>query len=343
MVPNIRSFKQFPGRSLRLAALVLSVTLGCMSAAALAQPFPNRPIQLIVPYTPGAGGDTIARLIAGRISPALGQPVVVVNRSGAAGALGTAAGAKAPPDGYTWTWVADAPLTIMPHVRTMPFSMEKDFVPLSLIARGPYLLVANPNVPARTVQEVVALAKSKPGGLVMASGGTGSPGHLAYEYLRATTGAEMLHVPYKGQAEALLDLAAGRANMNFSVISSAMAFLKEGRVRAIAIATDKRFVNLPDVPTFAEAGYPGFETGVFHGLVAPAGTPPAIVIRINEELSKVLKEPELVARLHNMGFEPVGGAPENLSRLISADSARWGKLIREANTVVSQRFHIRAS
>jgi len=295
---------------------------------AASPPWPSRIIRWIVPYAPGAGTDTTARILADRLSTALGQPIVVDNRGGAGGAIGTDAGAKAAPDGYTWTFGSDPPFTINPSFRKLPFDPQKDFVPVSLLARVPLVLVVNPAMPARTIPELVALARGKPGQLSVSSSGNGSSGHLAAEYFKSVTSTDMLHVPYKGQADAVSDVVAGRVDLNFSAIGNVLQFAKAGRLRILGIASSERFSGLPDVPTIAESGYPGFEISAFHGLLMPAGTPPGIVARVNEEVSKLLASPEVASRMLRLGFFPVGGTPDELERLIRIDTAKWEKLIR---------------
>ena len=292
--------------------------------------WPSRPIRWIVPYAPGAGTDTTARILVDKLSAALGQPIVIDNRGGAGGAIGTDAGAKAAPDGYTWTFGSDPPFTINPSFRKLPFDPQKDFVPVSLLARVPLVLVVNPAMPATTIAQLVALARSKPGQLTVSSSGNGSSGHLAAEYFKSVTGTDMLHVPYKGQAEAVNDVVAGRVDINFSAIGNVLQYAKAGRLRIVGIAGSARFAGLPEVPTIAESGYPGFEISAFHGLLMPAGTPPAIVARVNDEVSKLLALPDVANRMLGLGFFPVGGPPDELERLIRVDTAKWEKLIRSA-------------
>ena len=306
--------------------LAVFLSLAC-APQAFSQAWPARPIHWIVPYAPGAGTDTTARMLVDKLSSALGQPIVVENRGGAGGAIGTLAGAKAPPDGYTWTFASDPPFTINPNLRRLPFDPQKDFVAVSLLAKVPLVLVVKPTLAAKTVAELVALARAEPGRLTVSSSGNGSSGHLAGEYFKAVTTTDILHVPYKGQAEAVNDVVAGRVDMNFSAIGNVLQLAASGRLRIIAIASTARFSGLPELPTIAESGYPGFEIAAFHGLLMPAGTPEPIVTRVNAEVTKLLRSPEVAARMFGLGFFPVGGAPVELERLIRADTEKWGKLI----------------
>ncbi len=322
-------------RLLNLAAsAVLGLTMMCPSAG-IAQNFPSKRILWIVPYTPGAGGDTVARLLAPKLSLALdGQPVVVENRGGAGGAIGTAAGAKAVPDGYTWVFGSDPPFTINPNFRKMPFDPVRDFVPVSFIARVPLVLVVRPTLAAGSLKELVALAKASPGTLNGSSSGNGSSSHLALELLKATAGVNIGHVPYKGQAEALTDVLAGRVDMTFSSIGTVESNIKAGKLRAIAIGSPERFEGMPNLPTVAESGYQGFDVSAWHGLLMPAGTPSEIVVRVNEEISKALKAPDVAGRMRSLGYIPVGGPPAELEKLIKGDTEKWGKVIRDARIQV---------
>jgi tripartite-type tricarboxylate transporter receptor subunit TctC len=315
---------------LLLPALCCVVCAGTAIAQTPAQQYPHKPIRWIIPFTPGAGADTVGRILAERLTAALGQPVIVENRGGAGGAIGTDAGAKSPPDGYTWIFGSDPPFTINPHLSKLPFDPQKDFVAVSLLTTFPLVLVVNPTVPARSIKELVALAKNPRSKLTIASSGNGTSAHLAAEYFKSATGAEILHVPYKGQNEALIDVMGGRVDMNFSSVGGVLQNVKAGRLRALGVASKQRVSGLPDVPTIAESGYPGFEIGGWHGLLMPAGTPAAITAKVNEEVSKILKTPAIAEKLIGLNFIPVGGSPQELSRLIASDSEKWGKLIKAA-------------
>jgi tripartite-type tricarboxylate transporter receptor subunit TctC len=313
----------------RTALLLCALGLAATGGKALAQDFPSKPIRFIVPYTPGGGADRTARLLAQHLAALLGQPVVVENRGGASGNIGTDAVAKSAPDGYTWVMGTDPPFTINPHLRKMPFDPIKDFEPVSLISKVPLVLIANPALKADNTTDLVKLAKASPDKVTAASSGNGSSAHLAAAMLMATTGTKLFHVPYKGQAEAIADVVSGRVDLNFSAIESVLSLVKAGKLKAIAIGSDKRFAGLPGVTTVAEAGYPGFDVSAWHGLLVPAGTPPAIVARINEAVTKVLQMPEVISRFEQGGLQPMGGPPDALRQLMRNDSDRWGKLIRE--------------
>jgi len=293
--------------------------------------YPSRRITWIVPYGPGGGGDLSARILAQKLSEMMGQAIVVENRGGAGGVIGTNAGAKAAPDGYTWTMGSDPPFTINPHLMKLPFDPVKDFEPVSVILKLPLVLVINPALPAKNVQEFVALAKARPGSLTIGSSGSGSSGHLAAELLKTTAGVNLLHVPFKDQASALSEVMSGRVDATFSSIGSIRAYVEAGKLRAVGVATASRFEKLPDLPTIAEQGYPGFEAAAWQGLLVPAGTPKAVVATINARMSEALKVPDVARRLTDLGLVPVGGSPEDLVNLIKTDSAKWAKVIQDAN------------
>lgn len=262
-----------------------------------------------MPYTPGGGADRTARLLAQHLPALLGQPVVVENRGGASGAIGTELVAKSAPDGHTWVMGTDPPFTITPHMRKLPFDPVRDFEPVVLISKVPLVLVASPSTGTASLAEIVKRAQAAPNQVTAASSGNGSSAHLAAGMLMSTTGTQLFHVPYKGQAEAIADVVAGRADLNFSAIENVLSLIKAGRLKAVAIGSDKRFSGLPDVPTVAESGYPGFDVAAWHGLLVPAHTPPAIVKRINEAVNKVLQMPEVIARFELGGLQPMGGRP----------------------------------
>lgn len=314
---------------LSVAASLAAALLAGTSVPALAQDFPSKPIRFIVPYTPGGGADRTARLLAQHLPALLGQPVVVENRGGASGAIGTELVAKSTPDGHTWVMGTDPPFTITPHMRKLPFDPVKDFEPVVLISKVPLVLVASPSTGTASLAEIVQRAQAAPNRVTAASSGNGSSAHLAAGMLMSTTGTQLFHVPYKGQAEAIADVVAGRADLNFSAIENVLSLIKAGRLKAVAIGSDKRFSGMPDVPTVAESGYPGFDVAAWHGLLVPAHTPPAIGKRINEEVNKVLQMPEVIARFEQGGLQPMGGPPDALRQLIQRDSERWGKVIRD--------------
>lgn len=308
-----------------LAALAL-IAFG----PAAAQDYPTKIIRLVVPYTPGGGADRMARLLSQYLPPILGQNVVVDNKGGASGAIGTELVARSAPDGYTWVMGTDPPFTINPHLRQQPFDAVRDFAPVVLVAKVPLVLVARPGLPANDIPELVKLAREQPGKITAASSGTGSSAHLAAELLATTAGVKFFHVPYKGQNEAISDVMSGRVDLNFSAIESVAGLIKAGKLKAIAIGSDRRFAGLPGVKTIAESGYPGFDVAAWHGLLVPAGTPPAIIAKINDAVNKVLQIPDVQSRLEQGALQAVGGPPDALAQLITSDSARWAKVIRDA-------------
>lgn len=312
-----------------LAACVLLSGAG-LAWSQPAQPYPTRVITWIVPYGPGGGGDISSRIIAQKLGPLLGQTVVVENRVGASGIIGTAFGAKAKPDGYTWTMASDPPFTIHPQLMKMPFDPVNDFEPVSFILRLPLVLVINSEIPVSDLKQFVAHAAARPGKLTIGSSGNGSSGHLSAELFKTMAGVDMLHVPYKDQGAVLNDMIAGRIDATFSSVGSIQAFLKAGKLKAVGIGTLTRFEGLPNLPTIAEQGYPGFDVSAWQGLLMPAGTPKAIVAQVSELMRQVLQMKDVSDRLSGMGLMPVGGGPQDLANLIKTDSAKWGKVIRDA-------------
>jgi len=308
-----------------LAAAVL------LSSVAAAQWTPTKHVKMLVPFAAAGAADITARAVSDKLATALGQPVVVDNRGGAGGVIGTEMGAKSAPDGYTLIVGSDPPFTINPHLQKVPYDPLRDFEHVSLIADVPLLLVINPEkVKANNLKELIALAKASPSKFTIASSGSGSSGHLAAELLKHEAGIDLVHVPYKGQAQALTDVIGGQTDMVFSSIGASIQHLKTGKLKALGISVTKRFAVLPDVPTLAEAGLPGYDLGVWIGASYPAGTPKAAVERVNAEISKILQTPDLRARFAELGYVPVGGKPEVLTQRIAKDYALFGKLIRDA-------------
>lgn len=316
-----------PTKLLFLVAVAASVL--AQAPVASAQQFPSNVIKFIVPYTPGAGGDIVARIVSEGLAQQAGYKIVVENRGGAAGAIGTFTGAKAPPDGYTWILGADPAFTINPHLTKVPYDPVKDFSPVILLTKVPLLLIVNSNFPGNSVQDLVRIARADPNKLVFATLGSGSNANLAAHMLKSMSRIEFLHVPFKGQAEAITEILAGRADFTFSSVGPVAPHIKAGKLKALAVTTDQRFPGFPEVPTVAESGYPEFEASAWHGILLPAGAPPEIVAKVNEDVAKVLKLPDVASRMSGLGYVPVGGPPAALERLIREDSERWGKLIRE--------------
>ncbi len=311
-------------------ALCVLLSIAC-GMPAWAQWSPAKPIRLIMPYNPGGSGDITMRIISDRLAQALGQPLVMDYRGGAGGVIGTDAGARAPADGYSLVFGSDAPFTIIPHLQKVAYNPVRDFEHVSLIANVPLVLVVHPSVPAQSVQELIAIAKSRPGQLTVGSNGNGSSGHLAGELLKSEARLDIVHVPYKGQAQVVTDLVGGQVTMVFSSVGPVEQHIKAGKLRAIAAASTTRFAGMPSVPTLAESGVPQFNIGVWLGILAPLGTPKPVIARVNAEISKVLAVPEVRERFATLGYEAVGGDPGLLRDRIEADFQKWGKLIREAN------------
>ena len=325
----------------RPAALVAAATLLMCTAEPLhAQPaasaYPTKSIRLIVPLAPGGGNDTIARLIGVKISPTLGQQVVIDNRPGAGGIIGVEIVAKAPADGYTLLLANAAVMSIVPHAQQkVPYDALKDFAPVSLIASAPLLVVVHPSLPVRTMKELTALAKARPAAINYASNGVGTGTHLATELYSMMTGVKMVHVPYKGLSLAMTDLMSGQVPLMFSSAVAMLPHVKTGKLRAIAMTGARRSQALPEVPTVAETGLAGYEASSWYGVAAPAGTARAIVERLNKEIVAVVKSKELQDRFNSEAVIPAGNTPEEFSAHIKSEFERMGRVIREAKVVLN--------
>jgi tripartite-type tricarboxylate transporter receptor subunit TctC len=304
----------------------------CLMAAAPAatQPYPNRPIKIIVPFAPG-GADVIARLVADRLSSALGQPVIIENRpGGAGGTVGTKAVTLADPDGYTLTLASPGPITVAPAVyKNLDYDPIRQLVPIAMIATSPFVLVVNPEVPAKSVGEFVAYSKANPGKVNYVSPGFGTSSHLFGELLKLRTGAEILHVPYRGATPAIADLVAGQVQMFFDNIRNLQSFIQSGKLRALAVTSEKRHPEMPELPTMIEAGIDGFVGFYWNGLLAPAGTPPAIINRINAIINDGLKS-DMRATVIKLGMEPKSGSPQDFAAFIADEVQRWNVVVRDA-------------
>lgn len=295
----------------------------------LAQSFPARSVRFVVPYPPGGPLDTVARLLAQRVSALWGQPVVVENIAGAGGNIGAAAVAKATPDGHTILMGAVATHAINPSLyAAMPYDAAKDFIAVTQVASTPNVLVVNPQVPAKSVSELVAHARAKPGGLNYGSGSTGSAGHLAGELFNSLAGVRMVHVPYKGAPAAMQDLIAGRVDLMFDNLASSLTQVKAGRIRALAVTTAKRTPLAPDLPTLAESGLPGFDISTWFGIFAPAATPRAAIDRIYSDFARSLAEAEVREKLVAMGADPVSSTPEAFAAFVTAEAAKYARLVK---------------
>ncbi|MDB5964388.1 MAG: Tripartite tricarboxylate transporter family receptor, partial [Polaromonas sp.] len=297
--------------------------------------YPNKPIRLVVPFVPGGVTDTSGRLIAEHLSRRLGQQVVVDNRPGASGNIGTQQVASAAPDGYTLVLAFDGTMVINPHVfEKTPFDTLKDFAAVGKIGDAVIILVANPSVQAKTLQDVIALSKTQPGGLSYGTSGTGGTPHIAGELLKLRTGANLVHVPYKGGGQALTDVIGGQIPLVYTAIASANGQIKAGKVRAIAVSSAQRSSSLPDVPTFIESGVPDFVINSWVGLLAPAKTSKAIIEKLNTELNAVLNDPEVREKLNVMGIAATPGAPEKFTEEMKRDLARYGPVVKAAGIKV---------
>jgi tripartite-type tricarboxylate transporter receptor subunit TctC len=311
-------------KSCALAALAIS-------AAAQPQVYPAKPLRMIVAYPPGGGTDIVGRMLAQKLGESLGQRVVVENRGGASGNIGTELAARAAPDGYTILMGNVAPNAINVSLfKDLPFDPVADFAPVSLVASTPNILVVHPSTPARTVKEVIALAKAKPGTLNFASAGTGSSSHLAGELFRILAGADIVHVPYKGAGPAMVDVLSGQVQLYFATMPAAMPHVKPGKLAPVAVTSARRSRALPGLPTIAESGVPGYEASTWYGVLAPAHTPAAVVARLHGDIVKILADAALHARLADQGFDPVGSSPEEFGAYIKSEILKWGKVIRDA-------------
>jgi tripartite-type tricarboxylate transporter receptor subunit TctC len=304
--------------------------LAFAASQASAQNYPSRSITVVVPFPAGGSADTLARLIGAKLSESLGQAVVVENKPGAGGNLGTDAVAKAAPDGYTLL-LTPSSIAIAPALYTkLPFDPIKDFAPVTLVGSIPMVVVVYPEFPPKTLLELIALAKAKPGEISYASAGNGSTNHLAVELFKIKTGIDMLHIPYRGNPLAIVDVIAGRVPVFFDFVLTGLPHVREGKVRALAVTGAHRSPVMPDVPTVAEAGVPGFEASTWFGVYAPAGTKPAIVEKLNAEILAVLAMPNIRERLTNLGVDILAEGPQGLAALTKSDLEKWGPIVQKA-------------
>ena len=302
----------------------------CAVTPALSQEYPARPIRLIVPYPPGGTVDITARIMQAKLSEGIGQPIVIENRSGAGGSVGTEAAARSAPDGYTFLYTLSSH-TINPFLYKLNYDVERDFVPVSLLVSVPQLIAANPNAPAKTLREMVAAARERPGFYPYASPGNGTPGHIAAELLKLRTGIDMVHVPYKGGGPALADTLAGQTPFLFLTAPAALSHVRSGKLRALAVTTRKRTAAAPDIPTVAEElNLPDYEVDSWCAIFAPARTPAAIVERMQKEVARVVHLPEVKRELLAQSADPVGSGPDELERVVRTELKSWAAVIREA-------------
>ena len=313
---------RFPG--------LLAVPLMCVAGTACAQTYPAKAVRLVVPFLAGGSTDIVGRTVAQKLNEMWGQPVVVDNRPGGGTTIGTEAVARAAPDGYTLL-VTPAPFTINPSLLAkIPYDALNDFAPITLINTTPLVMVVHPGVPAKTVKELIALAKAKPGKLNFGSSGTGGSNHLAGELFDAMAGVKMVHIPYKGNAGALTDIVGGHLDVVYNGVTSAIALIRGGKLRVLAVTSLKRTAALPEVPTLDETGLKGFEAVAWNGLTAPAKTPRDVILKINADVIKIINSPELKERLKAEGSDPVGNSPEQFAAFLRSEVAKWAKVIKVA-------------
>jgi tripartite-type tricarboxylate transporter receptor subunit TctC len=344
MAPEETSLSATPFRAARRAAITRDIRRGFLAAALAlgaslgpahaadndAAAYPNRPIRVVVPFAAGGPSDIMARALAQKLNQEWGQPVLVDNRVGASGIIGADAVAKAAPDGYTLllSQVGDAiSVSLYPK---LPYNFGRDFAPITLAGLTPFILVAHPSMAAKNLRELIAEAKAKPGTLSFGSSGAGTASHLAGELLKSSAQIDITLVPYKGQAPATADLLGGQISMMFNNPITSLAHVKTGKLRALAVSTAKRFSQLPEVPTIAESGLPGFDVGFWLGALAPAGTPRPIIDKLNAAMLKALRDPEVVQRLAGLGVEIVGNSPDEYAAVIRNDIVKWGKVVRDS-------------
>ena len=311
-------------RALAIAAL-------CVSSAFAADTYPTKPVRFVITFPPGGPTDVVVRLIGERLTHEWGQPMIIDNRGGAGGIVGTEIVSHAAPDGYTFLVGTAGGMTINPALQPkLPYDPFRDFAPVGMLVQNPQILVAHPSLAAKNVKELVALAKANPGRLNFASAGTGTATHLGLELFKLSTGIDVVHVPYKGGAPATTDLIAGQVQLLWVSIPSVLPHVKGGRLRALAVSTAKRSASAPDVPTVAESGYPGFEYSNWNALFAPAKTSAAVVKKVNASVVGALRQPDVAQKLTSQGADPAPGTPEDLARYMRSDSERWKKVIKAA-------------
>ncbi|MGH8799192.1 MAG: Bug family tripartite tricarboxylate transporter substrate binding protein [Casimicrobiaceae bacterium] len=309
-----------------LVALVAAASLAATGAGA--QVWPDRPIRFVVPAPAGSSLDVLARIIGDKLKDTLGQPIVVEDRPGAGGTVATDLVAKSPPDGYTMVISFNGPLSFGPHLYShLPYDPQKDLAPVIITSSQPNVLAINAALPIHSLKELVAYAKANPGKLNYASVGNGSSSHLTMELLKSEAGIDIVHVPFNGSPPAVTATIQGETQMMFAVMQPLQAQIQAGKLRALAVTTAARFPLSPEIPTIAEAGYPGFEALAWNGVLVAAGTPQRIVQRLNAEINAILKEPAVKSRLNAQGFELIGGTPDDFARLIKGDSDKWAPVI----------------
>ncbi|HSQ03984.1 MAG TPA: tripartite tricarboxylate transporter substrate binding protein [Burkholderiales bacterium] len=307
--------------------ILLFFTFG-LHPAAVAQTYPTKAIRLIVPYPPGGGTDTLARVLSQRLSEVLGQQVIMDNRPGAGANIGMEIAARSAPDGYTLVLATISNAISASLYSKLNYDLMKDFAPVTLLATTPHILVVHPSLPVKSVKDLIALAKAKPGQLVYSSSGSGTPTHLAGELFNYLAGVKMMHVPYKGGGPSIIALVGGEVTTSFATMPSAIPHVRSGKLHAIAVTTAKRSPSTPELATISESGLPGFEMGSWYGLLAPAGTPAAVIAHLNTETIKVLKLPDVKQRLDNSGFEALVSTPEEYRAYTRSEIDKWAKIVK---------------
>lgn len=314
-------------RGLKLMMMLL-IGLGASGSVA-AQDYPTRPIRLVVPFAPGGGTDLLARTLAQKLNEAWGQAVIVDNRSGGTGAVGSVLVAQAAPDGYTLILVTSSTHAISPNFfRKPPYNPVKDFAPVTLVANAPEIVVVHPSVPANSIKELVALAKAKPDTLNYASAGTGTIGHMAAELFKVVTGTKITHVPYKGTGDAIREVLGGQVQIMIGAPGAVIQHVRSGKLRALAACTRQRLPEIKDIPTMAEAGYPAVEASNWYAILATAGTPSAVTSKLNREIVRIMQSPEIKEMILRQGYEATTSTPEELGNLIKTDLAKWNKVVK---------------
>jgi tripartite-type tricarboxylate transporter receptor subunit TctC len=322
-------------RNRRQALALGAAALGTFALPTLAQDYPNRPVKMVVPFAAGGGSDLVARTVAQKLSEALGQPVIVENKPGAGGNIGTDQVAKAMPDGYTIVMGVFGPIAVNPSLfSNLPYDPVRDFAPITQAVTVTNMLAVHPGVPATTVRELIEYGRKNPGRLSSATGGTGTAGHMASELFKSMAKLDMMVIPYKGAAPAVNDVLGGQVSMTFEALLSTLPHVKAGKLRAIAVTTSTRSSLLPNVPTVAEAGLPGYEANNWYGFLAPAHTPRPIIERLHREIVKVLALPDVKDKLAGVGAEVVGNTPQEFEAVIRADVAKWKRIVIETGAKV---------
>lgn len=313
-----------------ISRIALGLAVVAATTPALAQQYPVKPVRMIVAFAPGGPLDIHARIVAQKLTESWGQPMVVENRTGASGTIGADLVAKAPADGYTVLANASVHVIVPSLIAKLPYDPIRDFTPVTVMGSAPLLLVVTPTLPAKTVKELVALGKARPGALTFGSGGNGTSTHLSGEFLKTVTGIKMTHIPYKGTGPALIDVMAGHVPMMFSSVTAAIELVKSGRLRGLAITSEKRFPQLPNVPTFSESGYKELVIGSWYAIWLPPRAPDAIVSKLHADIVRVLNLPEVRNRIIELGGEPVGNSPAEFDAFQKAEMARWAKVVKDS-------------